>query len=32
MPVKLERIGHCLIKVRDVERSKKFYTEVLGSR
>ena len=30
MPVKLERIGHCLIKVRDVERSKKFYTEVLG--
>ena len=30
MPVKLERIGHCLIKVRDVEHSKKFYTEVLG--
>jgi catechol 2,3-dioxygenase len=30
MPVKLERIGHCLLRVRDVERSKKFYMDVLG--
>jgi catechol 2,3-dioxygenase len=28
--IKPERIGHVVIKVRDVERSKKFYTEVLG--
>jgi catechol 2,3-dioxygenase len=25
-----ERIGHVVIKVRDLERSRKFYTEVLG--
>jgi catechol 2,3-dioxygenase len=25
-----ERIGHVVIKVRDLERSTKFYTEVLG--
>jgi catechol 2,3-dioxygenase len=25
-----ERIGHVVIKVRDVERSRKFYTEVMG--
>ena len=25
-----DRIGHVVIKVRDLERSKKFYTEVLG--
>lgn len=30
MGLQLERIGHCLIKVRDVERSRRFYTEVLG--
>ena len=30
MAVKLERIGHCALRVKDVERSKKFYTEVLG--
>ena len=30
MAVKLERIGHCALRVRDVERSKQFYTEVLG--
>ena len=30
MAIKLERIGHCALRVRDVERSKKFYTEVLG--
>jgi catechol 2,3-dioxygenase len=28
--IKPERIGHVVIKVRDLERSKKFYTEVLG--
>jgi catechol 2,3-dioxygenase len=28
--VKPERIGHVVIKVRDIERSKKFYTEILG--
>jgi catechol 2,3-dioxygenase-like lactoylglutathione lyase family enzyme len=25
-----DRIGHVVIKVRDLERSRKFYTEVLG--
>ena len=30
MPINLERIGHCAVRVRDVERSKEFYTEVLG--
>jgi catechol-2,3-dioxygenase len=30
MAIKLERIGHCALRVRDVERSKEFYTEVLG--
>lgn len=29
MAVQLERIGHCALRVRDLERSKKFYTEVL---
>ncbi len=28
--IKPERIGHVVIKVRDIERTKKFYTEVLG--
>ncbi len=27
-----DRIGHVVIKVRDLERSRKFYTEVLGLR
>ena len=30
MAVKLDRIGHCLLRVRDVERSKRFYIDVLG--
>ncbi len=30
MPAKLDRIGHCLIRVRDVERAKRFYMDVLG--
>jgi catechol 2,3-dioxygenase-like lactoylglutathione lyase family enzyme len=30
MAIKLERIGHCALRVRDVKRSKRFYTEVLG--
>lgn len=28
--VRPERIGHVVIKVRNLERSRKFYTEVLG--
>jgi catechol 2,3-dioxygenase len=28
--IRPERIGHVVIKVRDLERSAKFYTEVLG--
>lgn len=28
--IKPERIGHVVLKVRDIERSKKFYSEVLG--
>ncbi len=28
--IKPDRIGHVVIKVRDIERSKKFYTETLG--
>ena len=30
MGIQLDRVGHCLIKVRDVERSSKFYVDVLG--
>lgn len=30
MAVKLERIGHCAVRVSDVERSKRFYIDVLG--
>jgi catechol 2,3-dioxygenase-like lactoylglutathione lyase family enzyme len=28
--IKLQRIGHILLNVRDVERSKAFYTTILG--
>jgi catechol-2,3-dioxygenase len=28
--IKAERIGHVVLKVRDVQRSRAFYTEVLG--
>ncbi len=28
--IKPERIGHVVIKVRDIERSKQFYMDVLG--
>ncbi|MBI3300997.1 MAG: VOC family protein [Deltaproteobacteria bacterium] len=28
--IRPERIAHVVIKVRDLERSRKFYTEVLG--
>ncbi|HKA41454.1 MAG TPA: VOC family protein [Burkholderiales bacterium] len=28
--IKLQRIGHVLLSVRDVERSKAFYTQILG--
>ena len=30
MPMKLERIGHCALRVRDVERAMRFYIDVLG--
>lgn len=30
MAVKLEQIGHCAVRVRDVERAKRFYIDVLG--
>lgn len=30
MAIKLDRIGHCLLRVKDAERSKKFYIDVLG--
>ncbi|MCH7786744.1 MAG: VOC family protein [Chloroflexi bacterium] len=29
---KLKQLGHLVLKVRDVERSEKFYTDVLGLR
>jgi catechol-2,3-dioxygenase len=32
MPIKLSRIGHTAVRVRDIERSKKWYTEVMGFR
>ena len=28
--IKLQRIGHILLTVRDLERSKAFYTGILG--
>ena len=30
MPINLSRIGHAAVRVRDIERAKKFYIEVLG--
>ena len=30
--IRPDRIGHVVIKVRDLERSRKFYSEVLGLR
>jgi catechol 2,3-dioxygenase-like lactoylglutathione lyase family enzyme len=30
--IKLQRLGHILIAVRDLERSKDFYTRILGFR
>ena len=32
MPIRLSRIGHAAVRVRDMERAKKWYTEVLGFR
>jgi catechol 2,3-dioxygenase len=31
-PVRIRKLGHVVIQVRDLERSKKFYTEVLNFR
>src|SRR4051812_25110450 len=30
LPFKIAKIGHVVLNVRDIERSVKFYTEVLG--
>jgi catechol 2,3-dioxygenase len=30
MPIKIKRTGHLVLKVKDLDRSKKFFTEVLG--
>jgi catechol 2,3-dioxygenase len=30
MAMNLARIGHCLLRVREVERSKRFYMDILG--
>ena len=32
MPVATTKLGHIVLRVRDLERSKRFYTEVLGLR
>lgn len=32
MTVQVQRVGHVVLKVRDLERSARFYTEVLGLR
>ena len=32
MAIRLSRIGHAAVRVRDIERAKKFYTEVMGFR
>jgi len=30
MPIKIKRVGHLVLKVKDLDRSRKFFTEVLG--
>lgn len=30
MPIRIRRTGHLVLKVKDLERSKRFFTEVLG--
>ena len=32
MPVQTTKLGHIVLRVRDLERSERFYTEVLGLR
>ena len=31
-PVRIRKLGHVVIQVRDIERSRKFYTEILNFR
>ncbi len=30
MPIKIKRTGHLVLRVKDLERSKRFFTEILG--
>jgi len=32
MPIRVERVGHVVLKVRDAERAARFYRDVLGLR
>ena len=32
MPINTTKLGHIVLRVRDLERSKRFYTDVLGLR
>jgi catechol-2,3-dioxygenase len=32
MPIATTKLGHIVLRIRDLERSKRFYTEVLGLR
>ena len=32
MPIRIETVGHVVLKVRDLERSTRFYRDVLGLR
>ena len=32
MPIRTTKLGHIVLRVRDLERSERFYTEVLGLR
>ncbi|MBI4529673.1 MAG: VOC family protein [Deltaproteobacteria bacterium] len=30
MPIRIKRTGHLVLRVKDLERSKRFFTEILG--